>query len=242
MDVNHAGRLPFTVVVPTLNEEATLDEVLTEVARYADEVIVIDGHSTDRTPEVARRHGVRFLLDEGRGKGCAVRMGLRVAAHPIVVFVDADGSHEPRDIPRLVQPIRDGEADLVIGSRMTGGSDELSSDVYEFVRLAGSMIINLCINYRWRVRLSDTQNGFRAILRDVGSALELRADGTTVEQEMAMKALGHGYRVVNVPSHEFRRKGGHSKVDVKRVWPAYVWNIVANVLRPSKARRGGGAR
>jgi len=242
MAVNRGVQPPVTVVVPTLNEEATLDGVLADVAAYADEVIVIDGHSTDRTPEIARRHNVRFLLDEGRGKGCAVRLGMTLASHPIVVFFDADGSHDPRDIPRLVQPIRDGEADLVIASRMTGGSDELSSDLSELVRLTGSMVINLCINYRWNVRLSDTQNGFRALRREVGNDLGLRADSTTVEQEMAMKALSRGYRVINVPSHEFRRKGGHSKVDVKRVWPAYLWNIFVNVLRRSKARRGGADR
>ena len=224
-------RWRVSVVVPVRDEEETLGAVLDGVASHADELLVIDGRSRDRTVEVARRHGARVVEDDGRGKGAAVRLALRLAAHPIVVFVDGDGSHEPGDIPALVAPIREGRADLVIGSRMTGGSDELSSDAGELVRLTGSMVINLTINYRWNVRLSDTQNGFRAVARDPVHALGLTEDSTTVEQEMVMKALAHGLRVENVPSHEYRRRGGVSKIDVRRVWPRYLWNVARHVLR-----------
>ena len=211
--------------------------MLDEVAPTPTSCIVVDGHSTRPDPEIARRHGSSASSTRGGGRGAAVRLGLRVAAHPIVVFFDADGSHEPADIPKLVAPIRGGEAELVIGSRMTGGSDELFSDISEYVRLTGSMIINLAINYRWNVRLSDTQNGFRAILRDVGAALGLTENSTTVEQEMVMKALNRGYRVVNVPSHEFRRQGGVSKINVWRVWPRYLANVFVNCLRFSRKGR-----
>lgn len=239
MDVSAApGRegWKLTVVVPTLDEEETLGQVLADVAPLADELLVVDGGSSDRTREVAAAAGVRTLQDDGRGKGSAIRRGLEAAAHPIVVFIDADGSHEPADIAKLVAPIRRGEADLVIGSRMTGGSDELFSDAAELVRLTGSMIINLAINYRWGVRLSDTQNGFRALVRDVGIALRLKERSTTIEQEMVMEALAAGYRVINVASHEFRRRGGRSKVIVSRVWHLYVWNVLKHVLRPGRRR------
>lgn len=224
------------MVVPTLDEEATLGAVLDDVAPYADELIVVDGRSTDRTVEIARARGVRVVEDDGRGKGAAVRLALSIAAHPIVVFVDADGSHEARDIPALVAPIRRGQADVVVGSRMTGGSDELFSTASEFVRLTGSMLINLAINYRWNVRLSDTQNGFRAVARDAIAALGMTERGTTIEQEMVMKALRTGLRVVNVPSHEYMRRGGVSKIDVRRVWLGYVLNVLRHVLRPDPRR------
>jgi dolichol-phosphate mannosyltransferase len=221
-----------TVVVPTLDEEATIGQVLAAVRPFADELLVVDGRSSDRTREIAAAMGVTVISDDGAGKGSAIRFGLNAASHPIVVFIDADGSHEPSDIPKLTAPLRLGQADLVIGSRMTGGSDELFNDLPEFVRLTGSMIINLAINYRWDVRLSDTQNGFRAIARDVGRALGMREDSTTIEQEMVMKALAAGYRVANVPSHEYRRQGGTSKVLVTRVWHKYVANLLRHVLRP----------
>jgi dolichol-phosphate mannosyltransferase len=239
VDVIHSTRERWrvSVVVPTLNEEATLGAVLDDVAPYADELIVVDGRSTDRTAEVARARGVRVVEDDGRGKGAAVCLALSLAAHPIVVFVDADGSHEARDIPSLVAPIRRGQADVVIGSRMTGGSDELFSTASEFVRLTGSMLINLAINYRWNVRLSDTQNGFRAVAREPIAALGMTERGTTIEQEMVMKALRTGLRVMNVPSHEYMRRGGVSKIDVKRVWLRYVLNVLRHVLRPAPRRR-----
>ncbi len=223
-----------TVVVPALDEETTIGQVLADVRPHAHEVLVVDGHSGDGTREVAAGMGIAVISDDGSGKGAAIRRGLEMASHPIVVFLDADGSHEPSDIPRLVEPIRNDRAEIVIGSRMSGGSDELFSDLAELVRLTGSMIINLAINYRWRVRLSDTQNGFRAVVRRVGSALGLEENGTTVEQEMVMKALSGGHRVVNVPSHEYRRKGGRSKVVVSRIWPRYVANVIKHVLRTDR--------
>lgn len=226
-----------TVIVPTLNEESTLSDVLAQVTPYADELLVIDGHSVDNTCEIARKAGAKVIQDEGGGKGVAIRLGLTIATNPIVVFVDADGSHEAADIPRLVEPIRSNQAEIVIGSRMTGGSDELFSDIFEFVRLTGSMIINLAINYRWNVRLSDSQNGFRAIVRNVGTSLAMTSTSTTIEQEMVMKALSHGYRVINVPSHEYRRKGGESKVIVSKVWLDYIINMVRHVLKPNKTKR-----
>ena len=227
-------RWKVSIIVPTRNEEATVGDVLDAVHPYADELLVIDGHSEDRTRAIAAERGARVLLDGGTGKGSAIRHGLEAAAHPVVVFIDADGSHEPADIPSLVAPIRAGQAEIVIGSRMTGGSDELFSDLGEFVRLTGSMLINLAINYRWDVRLSDTQNGFRALVRDVAPVLGLTSNSTTIEQEMVMKALAAGHRVVNVSSHEYRRQGGESKVIVSRVWPWYVLNVLRHVLRPSR--------
>lgn len=242
MDVRtqpHRSEWKTTVVVPTLDEEETLARVLTDVRAHADELLVVDGGSTDRTREVAAELGVPTFLDDGTGKGAAIRRGLEIASHPIVVFIDGDGSHEPADIAKLVAPIRNDQADIVIGSRMTGGSDELFSDVAEFVRLTGSMIINLAINYRWSVRLSDTQNGFRAVVRDLASSLHLKENSTAIEQEMVMKALTDGHRVVNVPSHEYRRQGGRSKVVVARVWHKYVANLLRHLFRPRRRRSAG---
>ncbi|MDO8282433.1 MAG: glycosyltransferase family 2 protein [Thermodesulfovibrionia bacterium] len=236
--ISNRSAWKVTVIVPALNEEATIRQVLNDVRNYADELLVIDGNSIDQTRQIAEDMGVTVICDNGRGKGAALRQGLQVASHPIVVFIDADGSHEASDIPKLIEPIRNGQADIVIGCRMTGGSDELFSDAKEFIRLTGSMIINLAINYRWKSRLSDTQNGFRAVVRDIGQALNMREDSTTIEQEMTMKALARGYRVINVASHEYRRKGGETKVRVTRVWLRYVINILKHIIKPDVKNSG----
>jgi dolichol-phosphate mannosyltransferase len=226
---------PFSIVVAALNEAETIGEVLSQICGLTDDLIVVDGHSTDGTPDIARRYGARVLVDNGRGKGDAVRVGIEAARRPIVVFIDADGSHDPNDIPRLTAPIAAGDADLVIGSRMLGGSDELFGSIPEAVRMVGSLIISLTINWRYGVRLTDYQNGFRAIRTDVARAIGLTSTITTIEQEMAMKCLRYGYRVAECPAHEYRRKGGVSKISVLRRTPEYVWNLLCGIAVPRKA-------
>jgi dolichol-phosphate mannosyltransferase len=219
-----------TVVIPTKDEEGLIGEIIDAVRPHADEILVVDGHSTDRTREIAEACGARVTLDNGRGKGEALRLSLEQATTGIVVFIDADGSHEPRDIPKLVAPIRAGTADLVIGSRGKGGSDELHGTVEQFIRYVGSQLIMLAINYRWDVRLTDSQNGFRAIRRDVAAKLDLTSNLTTIEQEMLMKALKQGYRVDEIASHEYERRWGTSKVVVWKLWFAYVWSFLRNLI------------
>jgi dolichol-phosphate mannosyltransferase len=222
--------LRVTVVIPAKDEEGLIGEIVDQVKPYADEVLVVDGHSRDRTAEIAIAHGARVIQDNGQGKGEALRLALARAEGEIVVFIDADGSHDPHDIPKLVAPIRAGESDLVIGSRGKGGSDELHGTLEQFIRYSGSQVIMLAINYRWNVRLTDSQNGFRAIRRDVGAKLGLTSNLTTIEQEMLMKALKQGYRVSEIASHEYERRWGTSKVVVWKLWFAYVWSFIRNLF------------
>ncbi len=220
----------MSVVIPTKNEEGLIGEIVDSVRPYADEVLVIDGHSSDGTREIAAARGARVELDGGKGKGEALRRSMASAAGDIVVFIDADGSHDPKDIPALVAPIKAGAADMVIGSRGKGGSDELHGTLEQFIRYIGSQLIMLAINYRWNVRLTDSQNGFRAVRRDVGLKLGLKANLTTIEQEMLMRALKLGYRVDEIPTHEYERKWGTSKVVVWKLWSAYLWSFFRNIV------------
>jgi dolichol-phosphate mannosyltransferase len=221
-----------TVVVPAKNEEGSIAGILREVRRYAGHVLVLDGHSTDRTTTIARSQGVPVVEDNGRGKGAALRSAIDHVHTPIVVFIDADGSHDPIDIPLLVAPLKAGEADHVTGSRLIGGSSELHGGFDEFLRLAGSSFITYCINRRWKTRLSDSQNGFRAIKVDVIRRLPLREDGTTIEMEMIMQTLRAGFRMAEVPTHERSRICGVSKISLKRprTWFAYGRCLVRNLL------------
>ena len=102
-----------------------------------DDLIVVDGHSSDGTVAIAEKFGAKVVQDNGRGKGNAVRIGLASARHPVTVLIDADGSHEPMDIAALVAPIAADEAHLVMGSRMLGGSEELFGSIFEVIRLMG---------------------------------------------------------------------------------------------------------
>lgn len=226
-----------TIVVAALDEGPTIGRVVERCLPFAAEVIVVDGRSRDGTAELARRAGARVLIDHGKGKGDAIRTAIPEVRTPIAVFLDADGSHDPDDVPRLVAPIRAGVADQVGASRLIGGSSELHGGFDEFLRLAGSAFITACVNRRYGVRLSDTQNGFRAIRTDVLRALALSENGTTIEQEMVMKALAAGFRVAEVASHERARTHGRSHIRVWRVMPRYAFCLTVNLLRPLRPVR-----
>ena len=218
--------MKISVVIPTRNEEGMIKEIIDGCRPYADELMVVDGHSTDKTREIAEAAGVKVILDNGKGKGAALRYAATVVTGDIIVFIDADGSHDPRDIPKLVEPILKGEADHVSGSRLIGGSSELHGGFDECFRLMGSSFITACINWRFKVILSESQNGFRAIKTNVINQLGLEENITTIEQEMIMKTLKKGFRMAEVPTHEHKRKMGYSKISLKKVWFRYVYSLV----------------
>lgn len=220
----------LTAVICTKNEAGTLSEVIEAVKPRVDSILVVDGHSSDGTRSIAEALGVEVQLDNRRGKGAAIRQAIDYLDCNVIVFIDADGSHDPADIPKFVQPILDDEADLVIGCRITGGSDELAGDWGSFARATGSQIINLIVNWRFRVRLTDIQNGYRAIRRTCAEDLPLIENVTTIEQEMTIKALKKEYRVINVPSHEYRRKVGISRISVPRLACRYVWEVIRDAI------------
>jgi len=216
----------ISAVIPTLNEEATIARIIEGCRPHADEIIVVDGHSTDRTRQIAESAGVKVIQDHNKGKGEALRHAIKYVAGDIILFVDADGSHNPDDIPKLIQPIIDNEADHVSGSRLIGGSSELHGGFDECFRLMGSSFVTACINWKFKVRLSESQNGFRAIRTDVIKQLDLKENITTIEQEMIMKTLKKGFRMAEVPSHENKRTAGYSKISLKKVWFRYVYSLV----------------
>lgn len=219
------NREKITVIVPTRNEADNLLPVLVRARPHADELLVIDGHSTDGTREIAVACGARVIIDDAKGKGAAIRRGIEEAQGDILVFLDADGSHDPSDIPALVAPILAGEADHVSGSRMLGGSDELHATIQQFVRLFGSQVITLSINYTLGVRLTDCQNGFRAIRRDVARQLGLQENITTIEQEMIIKTVRRGFHLMEVATHEYARANGQSNFRVIDVWHRYLQTL-----------------
>ena len=223
----------ITAVIPARNEEATIAAVVKECRHYAAHVMVVEGGSTDRTAAVALAAGARVIRDQGCGKGAALRLAVAQVTTPICVFVDADGSHDPIDIPSLVAPIKAGVADHVGGSRLLGGSDELHGGGDEFLRLAGSAFITYLINRRFGTRLSDSQNGFRAIRTDVFRRLDLRSRHTTIEMELIMASLAAGYRMAEVPTHERPRAAGFSKISLSNpvTWVSYGWSLVTGLSR-----------
>jgi len=222
----HHVATDVSVVIAAKQEAPSIGGVIDRTRRYAHVVLVVVGQSTDGTADVAAQSGASVLADAGRGKGFAIRQAIPHIRTPVTVFLDADGSHDPEDIPLLVEPILSGEADHVVASRLRGGSSELHGGFDEFLRLAGSSLITACINWRFKCRLSESQNGFRAVRTSVLRDLDLRENTTTIEQEMTIKTLRKGWKMAEVPSHEHPRAHGVSHVRVWRDAPRYCYSLI----------------
>lgn len=232
-------------IIPTLNERQTLPQVVEQTLPYVARILIVDGASTDGTREWIENQitqGVPLQLEvvTVRGKGRALRRALKLVPVKWTVMLDADGSHVPSDIPAFLAPLRSGDADMVVGSRWTGGSDELHGDMNMWLRRMGSQVLTGLVNLRWGADLSDIQNGYRALSTRVGQRIGLAATDFNIEQEMVMKFLGGGYRVMNVPSHEYARQGGVAKLDLGQVWLRFgvvVLRHLFGVSQPKLQRR-----
>ena len=243
-DLSGAGETPNAdvwAIIPTLNERETLPSVVEQTLPYVAQILIVDGASNDGTREWVEEQialGVPLQLEvvTVRGKGRALRRALKLVPVAWTVIIDADGSHVPADIPALLAPLRSGEADMVVGSRWTGGSDELHGDINMWIRRTGSQILTALVNWRWRANLSDIQNGFRALSTRTGQRIGLVSSDFNIEQELVMKFLAGGFRVINVPSHEFARQGGVAKLDLGDVWFRFGIVVLRHLFGLSKPK------
>jgi glycosyltransferase involved in cell wall biosynthesis len=201
-----------TIVIPARNEAEGLERILKSIKKYANEVIVVDGHSNDGSKKIALENKAKFILDHGLGRGDAVKIGLKKASNEIIVLFDADGSHKASDIPKLVLPILADKADIVIGSRRTGGSFDLNMSFSGILRSGGADFLTYMVNKKFETGLSDILYSFRAVRKSSVKDLNLEANDFCIEQEMVVKALKNSVRLIEVPSRESARGWGKSKL------------------------------
>jgi len=221
----------IVVVIPALDEEASLPKVLADIpSDLVDEVFVVDNGSRDRTADVAREAGARVLHEPRSGYGQACLTGVAALAQnppDIVVFVDADYSDRPAEMRQVVRPIVDGEADLVIGSRVLGSREPgaLAPHARWGNWLATSMI-RLLYDYRF------TDLGpFRAIRYQTLRALEMRDRDYGWTAEMQAKAARAGVRATEVPVSYHRRIGKSKITGTVKGTVLAGWKIITTILR-----------
>ena len=225
----------ISAVIAAKNESMTIRRVVEVTNQYVDECVVVTPVDDHETQNALLGVKCKVIHEAAKGKGSALLTGARSAVGDVLIFIDADFSHDPKDIPLLVSPIINGDCDHVVGSRMLGGSSELFDSVPNFIRLVGSHVITLAINLKFGTKLTDSQNGFRAIRRDVFLALDPKELHTTIEQELTAKTLSNGYRMIELPTHEFAREFGVSKIKVFRHGPRYVF-VLIRILTAKKIR------
>jgi len=200
-----------SVVIPALNEEATIADVVRAVPRQvASDVIVVDNGSDDRTVERAREAGARVVRESRRGYGSACSAGVRALAADceIVVFIDGDGSEYPELMGKLVEPILKGTHDFVLGSRLRGRREPGSMS---FPQVFAGRMIGLMLRALYGIQYTD-MGPFRAIRRDALLALGLREMTYGWPLEMQMRAARARLRILEVPVDYRRRTGGKSKI------------------------------
>jgi hypothetical protein len=207
-------RQTVSVVIPALNEEKNIAWVLERMPSIVDEVILVDGHSSDRTVEIARaiRPDVVVLTQHCRGKGEAARVAFAAASGDLIVMIDADGSMEPGEIYRFATPLMNGY-DFVKGSRFLagGGSTDLTA-----LRRIGSQLLVRMTNSMFLVHFTDLCYGFCSFRRECLPALALTAHGFEIETELAVRALKANLRIAEVPSTELPRRSGTSNLHTFR--------------------------
>lgn len=197
------------VVIPALDEEAAIGRVLADLPRdRVGRIIVVDNGCTDRTAAVALAHGATVVREPRRGYGAACLRGIRAAGPcDVLVFLDADYSDHPDELPRLLAPLRQGGADLVIGSRMRAPASRRA--LLPQARF-GNRLAAVLLNALFGGRTSDL-GPFRAIRRDALLRLEMDDHGFGWTVQMQARALARGLRVVEVPV-SYRPRIGRSKI------------------------------
>jgi glycosyltransferase involved in cell wall biosynthesis len=165
---------------------------------YADNVVVVDDGSSDRTAEIARKAGAEIIVHEvNKGKGAALKTGFAAADHlgaDIIVTMDSDGQHNPAEIPKLIEPIIRGEADIVNGSRYLNG---LGKNTPSYRRV-GQTILDGVTNLNSGLQITDSQSGFRAFSASTKDIFRFKAQGMAIESEMLADAGKSGLRVTEV--------------------------------------------
>lgn len=218
---NNKGEInpKITALLCTLNEERNLPYVLPKIPSDVYEVLIVDGNSKDNTIKVVKQllPSARILFQPGRGKGDALRYGIREAKGDIIVMLDADGSMAPEEIPLFVEPLLKGY-DFVKGSRFLpgGGTSDMSMH-----RIFGNWVFTTLTNILHRCRYTDLCYGYNAFWKKAFDAVNFNGNGFEVETEINIRIRKAGLKVAEVPSFETERINGvgnlHSLKDGWRI-------------------------
>jgi len=191
-----------SVVIPTKNEEQAVGCCLEKVLKSfrennIDGEIILADNSTDRTPEIAQSMGARVVTPDRLGYGYAYKYGFAQAKGKYIVMGDADNTYDFEDIPRLLAPLRDGTADMVMGSRLKGKI--LPGSMPALHKYIGNPMLTGFLNFFFKAGVSDSHSGFRAFTKEVYEEMHLRSTGMEFASEMIIEAARRGIRIKEVP-------------------------------------------
>jgi glycosyltransferase involved in cell wall biosynthesis len=202
-------------MIPAFNEAATIEEVLRRVEELPldKQIVVVDDGSTDDTAAIVElfaegRDYVHLIRQANRGKGAALRAAIPHVDGEIVVIQDADMEYDPADVPALIDPIVRGAADVVFGSRLSGGKPQRA---YLFWHLVGNRFLSLLTNVLYNTTLSDMETGYKAFKVEVLRGLDLHEDDFAIEPEITSKVCRQKLRVYELPIAYYGRTYAEGK-------------------------------
>ncbi len=225
----------LSLIIPVYNERATLDELFERLGALADtQLIVIDDGSTDgsaqRLDEIAAAHpNMRLIHKPNGGKGSSIRAALPQLEGDIVVIQDADLEYDPADIPALIEPIERGIADVVYGSRLSGGKPQRA---YLFWHLVGNRFISLVANIMFNTTLTDLETGYKAFRTDVLRSLNLRANDFGIEAEITAQICKRKLRIYEIPIAYYGRTYAEGKKITWRDGCRALWILLRERVTP----------
>ncbi len=225
-DVQYKPRI--AVLIPCYNEELTVTEVITSFRSELpdSDIYVFDNNSTDRTVELALAAGATVQHEPRQGKGFVIQTMFREVEADIYVMVDGDATLPPSDVHRLIAPVLNNAADMVVGSRLLVGTSE-----FRKANRWGNRLVLGLLNSIFGVHLTDILSGYRAISRRFVKSLPLFGGGFEIETELTIKAIARGWRIVEIPTTMTSRpEGSHSKVKFFRDG-AIILNTVLALFR-----------
>lgn len=196
------------IIIPALNEEESIGEVIEGFKRAGySNILVVDGKSTDRTREVAKEKGAEVIVQSGHGKGQAVIEAFQLVEDDVVVLIDADGTYLASEVDRLLEPIKRGIADHVVGNRLIN----FEKGAFTKLNLLGNKIINFLFRLLYGVDLHDILSGYRALTKDVYKSVNLEKMGFELETELTVESIANGFKIVEVPI-SYRKRAGKTKL------------------------------
>ena len=202
-------------IVPAYNEAGTILEVLRRLddLELEKQVVIVNDGSTDDTPAIVDQWGegrddVSIVHQPNRGKGAAIRAAIACVDAEIVVIQDADMEYDPADVPALIEPILNGVADVVYGSRLTGGKPQRA---YLFWHLVGNRFLSLLTGVLYNTTLSDMETGYKVFRAEVLKSLKLREDSFGIEPEITAKVCKRHLRVYELPIAYYGRSYAEGK-------------------------------
>jgi len=198
------------ILIPTLNEEESIQPVIQEFKELGyDNILVVDGHSIDKTVEKARAAGARILIQSGSGKGQALKEVFGHINERYILLIDGDGTYLPSEAARLLEPLLEDRADHVVGNRL----ENIQGGALKRLNMFGNKMINRFFAIIYRVPLHDILSGYRAFTSEGIRMLDLSMSGFEIESEMTIESVKKGLRIIEVPiAYQPRSAGTKTKL------------------------------